>query len=353
MAMTEKEFAALPSDERENVLNKARLARDFATLPSADRETILKLKKAEKELPMSQFEAGARGTGQGLTMGWMDEAVANMTAAGKKFAGMMGMAMNPNFTDNSPSFSEIKDSELERTRTRDQLAEQKWPGTFKTTEIGGSVLTAFVPVGRMLGAAATTGKTLQFADEAAQGVKYVAPKIVEAAQGISRPIGKGLMSGATGMAKGAVLGGSTALGKADKLPENRQQFIDEILPAAGVQAVANIVGPLARGTSKAAVKAPGMYARSLLPMGPAGKSMYDAVAETTKNLAKDTAKDLKLEPLMNALKSGSKIAGNAGNVLIEAFEKQGGAGMVAAHVMMLEDPKYKKYLESLDKKKEK
>lgn len=146
--------------------------------------------EVEAEKP-SQAEAGTRGAAQGLSFGLADEAY-----------GVVGAIVNP--TNSDKDFGDRYRDSRDFARRGDKKAQVAHPGTYKATEVGGGVATAFVPGLGALNAAKGAG--------AAQVVGKAALQGGATGLGLSEAdVTKGEIPEALAdTATGAALGGATA-----------------------------------------------------------------------------------------------------------------------------------------------
>ncbi len=362
MPITKEDFIKLSPSEREKELGKMRVRKEFQTLHPEDRQIINDLLKAKKEEPMSQTEAAIRGAAQGLTFGFADELAANLTAAGKSFI-------------SGKDFKPLLEEAITAQRARDRLAESEFPKTFVGSEVGGAVATTLVPFGAGLtiarvGKLAQAGKAVKLGklqETIALGKKFsvktpeaiaeaakiaketpsVLSKIVGKTFGITKEqIGKGTVRGLLGITKGAAGGAAITLGKAEE--KTLEKALEGATIGGAVSTAANIVFPLARKAITFVGEKPGQVVRAVTPF-----SVNAELAATGVQKARDAIVDsgakitqgMRLEKIAGALKAGGTIFGN---VLVESFAKQGGAGLAAAHLMLLQNPAYGEFLDRIE-----
>lgn len=99
----------------------------------------------QPELPndVGMGEAALRGAGQGLSLGFGDEIVGGVKAAGSKLTG------------NGKSLEDLYNQYRDIERQRNEAASQRYPKTYTGTEIAGGIGTMLIPG---VGEAAMTGK---------------------------------------------------------------------------------------------------------------------------------------------------------------------------------------------------
>lgn len=304
MTMSEEEFKKLSFEEREKVLAGLRMEKDFKNLPNKDRENILTLLKAEKD-PMTQTEASIRGLAQGVGFGFPDEIVAGLSAAGQSFI-------------QGKEFAPLYEKALEKQRSRDKLAAEKFPKSFMGSEVAGAVGISLVPV------VGQTGRIGQLGAVA---------------------------KGALGAGKAAAGGALTALGKAeDKTLEEAKKGA---LIGGVTGAAASTLGPVARFMAKGALKSP----RTVSAVISGGKSevVRAALDKIKKGLPAQEAVAQRVDALAKILETpASKLEKGAVkfvDALGNAFEKEGAAGLVTAHAMLMERPEYTEFLDRIEKTK--
>ncbi|MHC4607715.1 MAG: hypothetical protein ACYTAF_12440 [Planctomycetota bacterium] len=364
MAMTEEQFRALNPEDRKKVLGQMRLEKEFKALPSDDRKQINTLLKANKDEKMSEAEAIARGGAQGFTFGFADELAAGLSAAGQKFLGN---------SDFQPAF----DKALKEQRDRDKLANAKFPKLFTASEVGGAVGVSFVPVVGVAGKSAqaakglaTATKGLTKAKRSAEQVKkafelkrinLAQPKsVIEAIKGVEKAkavqaaapiVGKGIARGATGVGKAAIGGAATGIGKAeDKTIESAK----EGALIGGVTGLgASVLGPVLRGLAKTTIKSPAIT--SAIASGGKSEALKVVFNKLKKDVSTNQAVKMRIDGINKALKAPKSKLTKAGekflDTLGEAFEKQGGAGLVTTHLSLLKDPSYSEFLDSVEKQR--
>lgn len=321
MPLSQEEFIALPTEERAKVLKQIKLEKDFKALPSEDRAKVLGLLKAKKESEMTQTEAGARGLMQGASYGFADEAIAGLTSLGKKFVQKVASfdEERSKVVPEQP-LAQIYSDELRSLRSRDALAEEKFPKTFGTGEVVGAVGTTLIPI------AGQAGKAFTFGQQAVRG--------------------------ATGAAKAALGSGLTAVGKSED--KSIEDFKTGATIGGTVGGAASLAGPLGRGLAKMAVKSPGTV--SAIATGGKSAAMGMVFSKLKNFVSKDDAIGQKLDSIAKAVEVPrtklTKAAVGFIDTLGEAFEKQGAAGLVSTHAVLLKDPKYIKFLDEVETKKE-
>lgn len=346
MPLTKEEFRKLSPEQREAELGKMRLQAEFKGLDPTDREKILTLMKVEQD-PMTEAEATARGAAQGFAFGFADEVVAGLSAAGQALIGK---------EEFKPAFEKA----LVAQRERDKLAEAKFPNLFAGGEVTGAVGSALVPIGGQLGLGARALKAVKptkgFFDLTKGGVSALSrvqkPSLISKLLGIKpEQIGKGVARGLTGVGKATVGGAATGLGKAE---EKTLEAAKEGAVIGGVTGLGvGLAGPVARGVAKAAIKSPRLIGavvsggksevvRGVLSKIKKGLPANEAVAQRLDALAK-----LFETPASKLEKGASKFV----DILGEAFEKQGGAGLVTTHVSLLDDPGYSEFLDKVERQK--
>lgn len=321
MPISEQEFSQMSAGERQAVLGKMRLEKEYAKLPSEDRTKINQLLKAQKEEPISQGEAAVRGAAQGLTFGFADEIVAGLSAAGQSFLG-------------KEEFKPALEKALVEQRSRDKLAVEKFPKTFQGAEVAGTVATTLIPISGQVAIGARAAKS---------------GSVIGKALGLTTgEIGRGAVRGVVGAAKGAIGGALTELGKAED--KSNVDLGRGAIIAGTTGAVANVAGPIARGLSNAAIKSP----RIASAVFSGGKSeVLRKVVDVAKNIPTNEATAQRIEALKSLISTPvEKLGQGASNVLrglSEVFEKQGGAGLVSAHVSLLDNPEYQQILDEVEK----
>lgn len=345
MPLTEEQFMKLGPEQRKKALEEMRLEDEFKALPSQDRKAINNLVKANKDEPLSQTEAAARGAAQGLAFGFADEIMAGLSAAGKSFIGK---------EEFQPTFEKA----LAEQRARDKLAAERFPKTFTGAEVAGAVGISLIPAvgvaGRGAKAATALGKAsegLRLATKFGSGVAE-AQKGLKAAQVAAQAaprFGAGIGRGVAGVAKAGAGGALTGLGKAEE--KDLESALVGGTIGAGTGLAAAVAGPVARGLGKAAIK--GRRVGAAILSGGKSEVARKALETIRKGLPADQAVATRLDALAQILeKPAGKIEQSALgfiDLLGEAFEKQGGAGLVATHVALLEDPQYQEFLDRIEK----
>lgn len=312
--ISEQEFMKLPPAEQERLLGQMEQEQQFSALPPQDQEGVLKVMEATQQAQPGQLEAGARGAAQGLSLGFADEIIGGLSAAGKQFIETLQTGAPP-----ERMLQERIPEEIATQRTRDIASEAQFPKTFGAAELGGAVAGAAVAPGAAIGRGA--------------GV-----------------VGRGL----AGIAKSAGLSALTAAGKSESKLGSRElkgEMEKSALIGAGVQAAASALIPGGRVAGKIAVRAPGV----------AG-----AVATGGKTTALKAGLDVALkgmspkEAITNRLSALKKVLDTPEGKIPRALEKsfdlleqslntQGSAGLLAAHGRLLQDPTYRKFLEKESK----
>jgi hypothetical protein len=361
MAMSEEQFKALNPEDRKKVLGEMRLEKEFKSLPSEDRKQINTLLKASKEEKMSETEAVARGGAQGLAFGFADEIAAGLTAAGQKFLG------NEDF---QPAF----DKALKAQRDRDKLAQAKFPKLFATGEVSGAVATSLIPIVGVAGKSAQAAKGLATATKAltksreglrlskkfATGIPAAKESVISAIKGVrqakevvskSPALGKGLARGAAGAGKATVGGAVTGLGKSE---DKRLEDATKGALIGGIAGIgASALGPIVRGLAKTTIKSPAIA--SAIASGGKSEALKVVFNKVKKGISTNEAVKLRIDSISKALKSPKNKITKAGekflDTLGEAFEKQGGAGLVTTHVSLLKDPGYVEFLDKIEKQR--
>jgi hypothetical protein len=347
MPVTEKEFVEMNPAQRKRVLGQLRLEADFKALPSEDRKNINTILKVQKDEPMTKIEATARGAAQGLAFGFADEIAAGLSAAGQAFL-------------SKKEFKPAFEKALLGQRERDKLAEAKFPELFATGEVGGAVAGLAIPIGGQLGVGAKALKmvkpTKNFFDMTRGGIsaltKVPGKSVIGKILGIApEQIGKGIGRGVTGIGKASAGGAVTALGKA------QEKTLEEAKKGAIIGGVtglaAGVAGPIARGIGKTAIKSPRLVGAVL--SGGKSEIVKGVLNKVKKGLSSQEAVAQRLDALAKLIESpASKLETGAVkflDILGEAFEKQGGAGIVTAHISMLDDPGYSDFLDKVEKQK--
>lgn len=347
MAMTEQEFLKLSPKKQEETLGALRLEKDFEALPTEDQVKINSLLKADKAAPMDELEAGARGAAQGLTFGFADEIAAGLTAAGTSFIGK---------EEFRPEFEKA----LERQRGRDKLAQEKFPKLFTGTEIAGAVGTALIPMGAQLGIGARASRLVKpakgFFDLTRGGITALSrirrDSAIAKALGItSAELGKGVARGVTGVAKATLGGAALGLGKAED--KTKEAALEGALIGGVFGAGAAILGPAARAVGKLTIRSPEIV--QAIATGGKSAAIRTVLQKVKGKLpAKEIAKG-KIDALLKASSAPEgRLASGAEkflDILGEALEKQGGSGLVAAHLSLLESPEYTDFLDKVEKQK--
>jgi hypothetical protein len=307
------------------------------------------LNSVAEQPDVGPIEAGARGFGQGLTFGFSDEMIAGASAAVKKL-----------FSDKD--FSELYGLEVGRQRARDVSAEAQQPGAFVGGEIAGALGTLAIPAGQVIRGAGAAGRGIKAAAGAVEKAsKFLGPgkqavaaqkleKVTQAAKALPQ-VGKGFSRGLAGVTKGAGAGGVTAAGKSEAefgTPEFSQDVVETTIGSGGLQAAINLAGPALRGTGKLVVKnAPkvaraGVIASKGFVAASLGEKALKNMASTVQAKAPELA--AKIGRIADKAKRGGEATGDFINILAEAFEKQGGAGLISAHNTFLQDPRYREFL---------
>jgi len=348
--MTREEFSTLPVEERQEVLKQLEVKKQFIDLSAGDRQGVLSFLEAnQKNQEVGQVEAGVRGAAQGVTFGFADELMAGLEAPAVAF-----------LTDKT--VAEAYDFGVKRKRARDVAAEAQHPGTFGTTEVLGSLATTAIPVAGALGKAGQAAKGVASAagkvaklGKAAKGSQ----KAVQAAEALASAekvakgarVGKGLTRGLGGIVKGTAGGAVTGAGKSEH-DFGSKEFIKEVsaqtVRSGGLQAALNTAGPLLRGAGKLVVKNSAGLARAGA-IGTVGFIKTSIGEQSLKKAIKDVGEQAPglgkaVEKSIKFVKGGVETSNKYANILIEAFENQGGAGIAKAHTDLLQDSKYREFL---------
>ena len=317
--LSKSQFIRLSPDEQENILKEMELEAQFLEMPEGDQEKVLQVMEATSSQDVGQIEAGARGFAQGISSGFSDEIIAGLSASGKQFVDMMANFPGPP-SPREPSFEERFKKDVTKQRQRDLAAETNFPVTFGASDVAGAIAQTAIPV----------------AGQIKRGVD----------------VGKGVGRGILGIAKAAGLSGLTAAGKSEsKLgsKELQSQVEQSGLTGAAVQAAVNAAGPVGRAVGKLAIKSP-RITQAILSGGKSEflKSGIDAAR-------KELPAGQRIEALLNAATSPksklSKAAVKFLDVLGESLEKQGTAGLIQTHTDLLQDPKYRKFLNKFERNK--
>jgi hypothetical protein len=331
--VSEEQFRQMSPEQRQDTLKEMRVEVKFRRLPDQDRQEVLNVLRSVQQQPdVGQLEAGARGFAQGVTFGFSDEAIAGLSA------GIQSL-----FKDRD--FKELYNIEVQKERAKDVSAEAQHPGTFGAGEVAGALGTLAIPVAGVAGRVGQAAKGARFAGRALGGTPTVAGAVAPSV------VGKGLGRGLAGVAKGAGAGALTTAGKSEERFGSESfgtEVTDAALTSGGVQGVINAAGPAARGLGKLVVKHRGAIARGvgISKLGFVGAKLSGDALGGMKKAVGDKFPELgaKLDRIKAAGKKAGEKAGKFGNILVEAFEKQGGEELIRTHIELLQDPRYREFL---------